>query len=565
MDYAIDAGNIVFYAGKLQTGRHTLIITASGYADATVIQDVNALSANAALSSLNLSDVTLDQTVSGNVYVYTAAVTNDVSVTTVTYTTADSHATAVLKLNGVPVNNPVPLSVGSNVISVVVTAQDGTMKSYSVTVTRAGSSNAALSLLNLSDITLDQTVSANTYAYTATVPNSVTLTTATYTTTDIHATAVMSLNGEPVNNPISLNVGSNIINFVVTAQDGTAKTYTVSVTREPQLVTAITVSSTSTTMYVGDTLQFGANAAPDNATDKTVIWSVVPSTGIATINDDGVLVATQAGIVTVQATAHDGSGVVGSSVVTIDTRSSNDDIQPAIPKLETVPSPSPTPNRGTDVFNSDVVKGDSNVVKNIETRIQEANKASDAVNPSDTKGHWAERTITTFVKLHVIDGYDDGTFKPDGNITRAEFAVILNRVFDLKGGDNPSTTLKDIDRHWAKDALKKLQDAGVIGGYDDDTFKPDNTITREEMVIMLSRVVNLNNLEKDATKGNFTDLKDSYAANEIKALAQAGVISGEADGKFDAERNATRAEALQIILKALELNPQLKTLLDSLN
>ncbi|WP_252361580.1 cadherin-like beta sandwich domain-containing protein, partial [Paenibacillus terrae] len=64
-------------------------------------------------------------------------------VTTATYTTTDSHATAALQLNGAPGNNPINLSEGSNVISIVVTAPDGTTKSYKVTVTRAGSNHAA--------------------------------------------------------------------------------------------------------------------------------------------------------------------------------------------------------------------------------------------------------------------------------------------------------------------------------------------------------------------------------------------------------------------------------------
>nr|WP_068498698.1 S-layer homology domain-containing protein [Paenibacillus kribbensis] len=534
-------------------------------------------SSDATLSSLNLSDITLDQTVTGSVYAYTATVPNDVSVTTATYTTTDSHATTALQLNGTPVNNPISLSLGSNIISLVVTAQDGTTRSYTVTVTRAGSNSAALSSLNLSGITLDQTVSENVYAYTATVPNDVSVTTATYTTTDSHATAAFQLNGTPVNNPISLSLGSNIISFVVIAQDGTTKSYTVNVTRAPQLVTAITVSGASGTMSVGDSLQFRANVTPDNATDKTFSWSVIAGTGEATINADGVLVATQAGTITIQAVAHDGSGVVGMKVITIDKRSSSRGGSSTTTDTNLTPAPvqtpvpasalttTPIPDAAKDVFKSDVVKGDINVIKNIENRIQEAKKTPVTVTLSDTKGHWAEKTIATFVKLHVIEGYSDGKFKPDGKITRAEFAVILSSVFDIQGGNNASVALKDVGSHWAKDAIKKLVEAGVISGYEDGTFKPDKTITREEMVVLLSRILNLNNVSKDTTKGNFVDLEGSYAANEIKAEAQAGIISGRADGKFDTKSNSTRAEALQIILNALNLNPQLKTLLDSFN
>ncbi|WP_391573548.1 S-layer homology domain-containing protein, partial [Cohnella sp.] len=176
----------------------------------------------------------------------------------------------------------------------------------------------------------------------------------------------------------------------------------------------------------------------------------------------------------------------------------------------------------------------------------------------------AEKTIDVFIKLQLIKGYEDGTVRPNSPITRAEFAAILNRAFLIQGGSNTSVVLNDIGGNWAKEAIEKLVAAGVINGYADGTFKPDQTITREEMVIMLSRIVDLNNVAKDTTKGNFNDLNGAYAASEIIAVAQAGIVSGKGDGRFDPKSNATRAEALQIILNVLELNPQLKTLLDSL-
>ncbi|MCY9660988.1 cadherin-like beta sandwich domain-containing protein [Paenibacillus chondroitinus] len=563
LDEGSNVIKVVVTAQDSTTKTYTVTVTRVGSSDAN-------------LSGLSLSSGLLSPVFASGTTNYSATVPNDVSVTTVTYHPADSHATAALRLNGASANNPVNLTVGSNIISVVVTAQDGTTKSYSVTVTRAGSNNAVLSSLNLSGITLDQPVTGNVYAYTATVPYDVSVTTATYATTESHATVALSLNGAPVINPISLQMGSNIISFAVTAQDGTVQTYTVNVTREPQRVANISVSSASETMYVGDSLQLSASVTPDNATDKTVSWSVVPSTGAATINEDGLLVATQVGMVTVQATAQDGSGIVGSKVITISNRSTSggshsdshtDTQSPSAPVQTPEPAQTPdsTPKPATDVFRSNVVQGDNNVVKNIETRIQEAKKDPTIANLLDTKGHWAEKTIDIFVKLHVIEGYDDGAFKPNGNITRAEFAMILSRVFDINGGDNTSTVLKDVGSHWAQGAIERFVKAGVISGYEDGTFKPDKTITREEMVVMLSRIINLNNVAKDTSKGNFNDLEGAYATNEIKAEAQAGIISGKADGKFDPKNNATRAEALQIILNTLKLNPQLKTLLDSIN
>lgn len=203
-------------------------------------------------------------------------------------------------------------------------------------------------------------------------------------------------------------------------------------------------------------------------------------------------------------------------------------------------------------------------IQRIEAKVAEAMKANVQIDFVDIQGHWAEQTADIFVKLRIIEGYADGTFKPDASITRAEFAVILNRVFEFQGGNNSGAVLNDIGGSWAKDAIQSLVAARVIHGYEDGTFRPDNTITREEMVVMISRILNINNVPKDTSKGNFNDLNDSYAANEIQAAAQAGVLSGRGNGIFDPKGDATRGEALQIILNMLELNPQLKTLLESL-
>ncbi|NOU98500.1 S-layer homology domain-containing protein [Paenibacillus planticolens] len=217
-------------------------------------------------------------------------------------------------------------------------------------------------------------------------------------------------------------------------------------------------------------------------------------------------------------------------------------------------------------FKSDIVNV-TKLVNTISSNVEEAKKTDVKVEMADIKGHWGEKTIGTFVKLHVIDGYGDGTFHPDGNITRAEFAAIISRIFDINGGANQSVALNDIDSHWAKDAIEKLASAGVIAGYGDGTFKPDKTISREEMVIILSRIVDFSNVDMDASKGNFADIASasSYAANPIKDAAEAGIISGKGNALFDPQGNSTRAEALTIVLNALNLNPQLKTLLDSLN
>ncbi|WP_162341489.1 S-layer homology domain-containing protein [Paenibacillus paridis] len=233
----------------------------------------------------------------------------------------------------------------------------------------------------------------------------------------------------------------------------------------------------------------------------------------------------------------------------------------AIPPAK--PSPAPEANP-VDVFNDSVVKSTGHVVASIEAKVNDALKKAPNEGPSDIQGHWAEKTIETFVKLDIVNGYADGSFRPNERITRAEFASIITRVFDITGGHHTDIVLLDIDQHWAAQAIEALVQAGVINGYSDSTFRPDQTISREEMVLMMSRMLSMQKVKQDGTAA-FTDIDDSYAKDEITAAAKAGMLSGRTNGKFSPKESSTRAEALTMVLNALILNPQIKSLLESLN
>jgi gliding motility-associated-like protein len=196
-------------------------------------------STNANLSALSLSSGSLSPTFASGTTSYTSSVANSVTSTTITPTVSD--ATATVKVNGTTVtsgqaSSTIALNVGSNTITVVVTAQDGTTtNTYTTTVTRAASTNANLSALSLSSGSLSPTFASATTAYISSVANSVMSITVTPTVADSNAT--VKVNGTTVtsgqaSNTIALNVGSNTITVVVTAQDGTTTiTYTTTVTR----------------------------------------------------------------------------------------------------------------------------------------------------------------------------------------------------------------------------------------------------------------------------------------------------------------------------------------------
>ena len=147
-----------------------------------------------------------------------------------------------------------------NVITVVVTAQDGeTTQTYTVTVTRAGSTEASLSALSLRGVTLTPAFSSGTTAYAASVGHAVTESTVTATASDANASVEVKLNGVVDQDGVTpLVVGSgNVIAVVVTAQDGvTTQTYTVTVTRagsSDATLSALSLSGvTLTGICVGD-------------------------------------------------------------------------------------------------------------------------------------------------------------------------------------------------------------------------------------------------------------------------------------------------------------------------
>ena len=209
---------------------------ASESAAFTVVNPGPTLSNDATLSGLTLSGVDFGTFASATTG-YTASVTNDVAETTVTPTVNDDGASYVIKLDGMTDGDgSVSLAVGSNVITIEVTAEDSqTTRTYTVTVTRAArplSADATLKGLTLSGVDIG-TFASSTFGYGASVANNVVETTVTPTTNDDGATYVVKLGGVVDNDgAITLALGGNIIAIEVTAEDGqTTKTYTVTVTR----------------------------------------------------------------------------------------------------------------------------------------------------------------------------------------------------------------------------------------------------------------------------------------------------------------------------------------------
>nr|WP_248285320.1 cadherin-like beta sandwich domain-containing protein [Alteriqipengyuania abyssalis] len=194
-------------------------------------------SSDATLSALTLSEGTLQPAFSPFNTNYLADVGSSVASITVTPTAADAGATISVAGNAVASGSasaPVPLSAGSNPIPVVVTAADGTTLQYTITVTRAASSDATLSGLAVSEGTLSPAFDAAQTSYSVAVGTAVDSIRITPTVSDAGATVTVA--GNPVASgsasaPVALNMGTNSIAVVVRAGNGATRSYTVAVTR----------------------------------------------------------------------------------------------------------------------------------------------------------------------------------------------------------------------------------------------------------------------------------------------------------------------------------------------
>lgn len=175
-------------------------------------------------------------------------------------------------------------------------------------------------------------------------------------------------------------------------------------------------------------------------------------------------------------------------------------------------------------------------------------KEDQLVKFSDIKGHWAESSILELVKLGAINGYQDGTFKPNRNITRAEFASVLVNSLGLKTVEGK--VFNDTKNHWAKDAIATAHANGIVSGYNANTFGANDLVTREQMAAM---IVNAFKLKSQESMRAFTDESQIslWAKESIDIASSNNVIGGYPNGNFGPKQNATRAEAAAIVVKAL--------------
>ncbi|WP_432401373.1 S-layer homology domain-containing protein [Wukongibacter sp. M2B1] len=161
----------------------------------------------------------------------------------------------------------------------------------------------------------------------------------------------------------------------------------------------------------------------------------------------------------------------------------------------------------------------------------------------DAYNHWAVDSILSMESKGWMKGTSDVTFSPDQPLTRAEGAAILVRALGLEEKNNNSNTFNDLDKdHWAETEINIAAEHGILKGYEDGSFQPERSITREEMAVMLDRILS-EELKKKGNNLKYNDVGDDrWSYDSILKMTYNYIFKGFEDNSFRPKENITRAQ-----------------------
>lgn len=169
---------------------------------------------------------------------------------------------------------------------------------------------------------------------------------------------------------------------------------------------------------------------------------------------------------------------------------------------------------------------------------------------SDVSSHWAEDYIDYLSSQNVIGGFPDGTFRPNETLTRAQVSAILANELNLT---LMSSNFPDVSSsHWANDSIGAVVSQGLMSGYPDGTFKPNEPMTRAEVSSVIASAYNMT---QSTSNSPFSDVSQNHwAFSSIMAMVDNHITTGYPDGTFKPSEPMTRAQFSVFLAKTI--NPQ---------
>lgn len=173
---------------------------------------------------------------------------------------------------------------------------------------------------------------------------------------------------------------------------------------------------------------------------------------------------------------------------------------------------------------------------------------------SDMAGHWAEAAVDKWRGRGIVQGLGNGKFEPNRGLTRSEWVALVNRMFQIQSSAAGSfSDVKATD--WFAADVQAAQALGYIQGYQDGTFKPNDPVTREQAAVTLANYLKLQTAEAPANGKVFKDeaALGAWSKSGVYAAANRGLIQGSGDGLFRPDQVLSRAEAVALLDRAVQV------------
>ena len=390
-----------------------------------------------------------------------------------------------------------------------------------------------------------------------------------------------------VNNGVVTAVGAGTAQITATAADGSGKSATCTVTVNAAAtvhVTGVSLDKTSLELTEDETARLTATVKPDDATNKDVTWSS-DNESVATVSN-GTVTAMGEGTATITVTTEDGNKTASCTVtvtappeptpppyipptyaVTVpETTGGTVEVSPSRASsgrrvaITTQPAPgyeleslTVLDSRGSEIALTD--QGDGKFTFTMPSR-KVTVQASFAPVPLPFEdvppGAWYESAVRYVYTHSIMEGMSATTFVPSKSLTRAEAVQVLYNLEGQPEGSN-STTFPDLVYQWYKPAISWAESTGVVDGYEDGTFRPENAITRQEFAQMLYNYAKYKGYDLNA-KGDLSSFPDGDQVQKwaLPAMTWANgnaLINGHDDGTLEPGGTTTRAQAASILMR----------------
>nr|WP_145157306.1 S-layer homology domain-containing protein [Paenibacillus terrae] len=332
-----------------------------------------------------------------------------------------------------------------------------------------------------------------------------------------------------------------------------------------QGLTRLSVSASSLNVEVGQSSSVLLKALYSNQTEidvtKSAVWSAADP-AVAEVTN-GEITGKSAGTTVITAVYGGKSESLNLKVAAkpVVSNPSQPADSPSAPSPATVPTPTPPPTPTPIPEMQEPSFRKFIRAEDIAASFRHALAMNHPERFADTYTHWAAKDIAVASRLGLVNGYGDGSFKPDLPISRAEISELLVRAFALRQG-NEVVTFRDMHDHWAAESIGILASNGIVKGNAGGLFQAERSLTRAEMAQMMANLADLSELATGEAR-HFTDITDSYWAKDIIGqAAAAGLLEGRDESRFAPNEPVTRAEAVTMILRLLGTDAELRSLLE---